>query len=54
MSTTVPTIRNLRKRFAEPEEAILIHISNFRPVKRVEDVIEIFSARPQETQGATC
>src|SRR5205807_8587957 len=26
----------LRRRFAKPEEAILIHISNFRPVKRVE------------------
>jgi N-acetyl-alpha-D-glucosaminyl L-malate synthase BshA len=34
----------LRKRFAEPGEGILIHISNFRPVKRVEDVIGIFSA----------
>jgi N-acetyl-alpha-D-glucosaminyl L-malate synthase BshA len=34
---------NLRAKFAEPNEAILIHISNFRPVKRVEDVIEIFS-----------
>ena len=27
---------------AEPEEKILTHISNFRPVKRVEDVIEVF------------
>ncbi|WP_159947352.1 N-acetyl-alpha-D-glucosaminyl L-malate synthase BshA [Polaribacter septentrionalilitoris] len=27
---------------AEPEERILTHISNFRPVKRVEDVIEVF------------
>jgi L-malate glycosyltransferase len=33
----------LRERFAQPDEAILIHISNFRPVKRVEDVIAIFS-----------
>ncbi len=32
-----------RCRFAPPDERILIHISNFRPVKRVEDVIEIFS-----------
>ena len=27
---------------AKPEERILTHISNFRPVKRVEDVVEIF------------
>jgi N-acetyl-alpha-D-glucosaminyl L-malate synthase BshA len=33
----------LRRQFADPDEGILIHISNFRPVKRVEDVIEIFS-----------
>lgn len=35
--------KGLRKRFAKAEEGILIHISNFRPLKRVEDVIEIFS-----------
>jgi N-acetyl-alpha-D-glucosaminyl L-malate synthase BshA len=28
---------------ASPEERILTHISNFRPVKRTQDVIEIFS-----------
>src|SRR6185295_18007491 len=39
---------DLRKRFAKPEEPILIHISNFRPVKRVEDVIEIFSIVRQQ------
>jgi len=33
----------LRKRFAKPDEPLMIHISNFRPVKRIEDVIEIFS-----------
>jgi N-acetyl-alpha-D-glucosaminyl L-malate synthase BshA len=27
---------------AKPEERILTHISNFRPVKRIEDVIKIF------------
>jgi N-acetyl-alpha-D-glucosaminyl L-malate synthase BshA len=37
------TDKGRRDKFAEPNEAILIHISNFRPVKRVEDVIEIFS-----------
>ena len=35
--------KGLRKRFAKAEEGILIHISNFRPLKRVEDVIETFS-----------
>jgi N-acetyl-alpha-D-glucosaminyl L-malate synthase BshA len=31
-----------RKNFAKPNERILIHISNFRKVKRVEDVLRIF------------
>ncbi len=31
-----------RRRFAPPEEKLLCHISNFRPVKRVMDVIDIF------------
>ncbi len=35
--------RSLRRKFADDDEGILIHISNFRPVKRVEDVIEIFA-----------
>jgi len=33
----------LRADFAEPHEKILIHVSNFRPVKRVCDVIDIFA-----------
>jgi N-acetyl-alpha-D-glucosaminyl L-malate synthase BshA len=32
----------LRGRFAGPGEKVLVHISNFRPVKRILDVIEIF------------
>jgi N-acetyl-alpha-D-glucosaminyl L-malate synthase BshA len=32
-----------RKRLALPDEAILMHLSNFRPVKRVVDVVKIFS-----------
>ncbi len=32
----------LRREFAEPGERLLVHISNFRPVKRVTDVVEIF------------
>lgn len=31
-----------RKNFAQPNEKILIHISNFRKVKRVEDVLMVF------------
>ncbi|GIP25628.1 glycosyl transferase [Paenibacillus sp. J23TS9] len=34
---------SLRSDFAEPHEKILMHISNFRPVKRVGDVVEIFA-----------
>jgi N-acetyl-alpha-D-glucosaminyl L-malate synthase BshA len=34
---------SLRRRFASDDEAILIHISNFRPVKRIEDVVAIFA-----------
>jgi N-acetyl-alpha-D-glucosaminyl L-malate synthase BshA len=32
-----------RPRFAKPGEKLLVHLSNFRPVKRVLDVIEIFA-----------
>ena len=31
-----------RKQFAEEDEKILIHVSNLRPVKRVEEVLEVF------------
>lgn len=37
---TDPSVRN---RFAHPEEVLLTHVSNFRPVKRVEDVVEVFA-----------
>ncbi|MFN3270889.1 MAG: N-acetyl-alpha-D-glucosaminyl L-malate synthase BshA, partial [Candidatus Kapaibacteriota bacterium] len=33
----------LRNRFASESEKVLIHISNFRPVKKVEDVVYAFS-----------
>jgi len=33
---------SLRNKFAKEEEAILVHISNFRKVKRVQDVVKIF------------
>ncbi|HUD56331.1 MAG TPA: N-acetyl-alpha-D-glucosaminyl L-malate synthase BshA [Terracidiphilus sp.] len=32
-----------RRRLANPGEAILIHLSNFRPVKRVTDVVKVFA-----------
>jgi len=32
-----------RPRFAKPDEKIVVHLSNFRPVKRVTDVVEVFS-----------
>lgn len=33
----------LRRDFADPGEKILMHISNFRPVKRVSDVVDVFA-----------
>lgn len=33
----------VRARFAQPDEALLVHVSNFRPVKRVEDVVRVFA-----------
>jgi N-acetyl-alpha-D-glucosaminyl L-malate synthase BshA len=40
-----------RPRFAAADEHILVHLSNFRPVKRVPDVIEVF-ARVARTMPA--
>lgn len=31
-----------RKQFAAADEKVLVHLSNFRPVKRIPDVIEVF------------
>jgi L-malate glycosyltransferase len=36
-------VSGLRKEFAAPNEKIIMHISNFRPVKRVMDVVEVFA-----------
>ncbi len=36
-------IEKLRKELTPNKERLLIHISNFRPVKRVEDVVKVFS-----------
>jgi len=32
-----------QRAFAKPDEAILMHLSNFRPVKRVTDVVNVFA-----------
>ena len=37
-----PQAAQRRAEFANPDERILIHVSNFRPVKRLCDVIEVF------------
>lgn len=37
-----PDVSCQRKHFAANDEKILIHVSNLRPVKRVEEVLEIF------------
>ncbi|CAI6081010.1 N-acetyl-alpha-D-glucosaminyl L-malate synthase BshA [Cohnella sp. JJ-181] len=36
-------VSDMRKDFAEPHEKVLMHISNFRPVKRTSDVVDIFA-----------
>lgn len=36
-------VAQLRRSYADPKEKIIIHISNFRPVKRVTDVVDIFA-----------
>jgi L-malate glycosyltransferase len=38
-----------RLRLAAPNEAILMHLSNFRPVKRVVDVVKIFAQVVRQT-----
>jgi L-malate glycosyltransferase len=42
MYCRTPEIMKNRSQFANPDERLLIHLSNFRPVKRIQDVIEIF------------
>ena len=43
--------KSIRRKFANEDEGILIHISNFRPVKRIEDVIAIFSLVRQKRKA---
>ena len=37
-----------REAFAEPDEKILMHISNFRPVKRVPEIVRVFARVARE------
>jgi N-acetyl-alpha-D-glucosaminyl L-malate synthase BshA len=37
-----PEVMQQRSEYAKDDEKILVHLSNFRPVKRIPDVIEIF------------
>jgi N-acetyl-alpha-D-glucosaminyl L-malate synthase BshA len=37
-----------RRHLAAPDESVLIHLSNFRPVKRVTDVVKIFARVAKE------
>ena len=37
-----------RRKLAAPDEAILMHLSNFRPVKRVVDVVKVFARVARE------
>lgn len=41
----------LRAEYAEADENILVHLSNFRPVKRVQDVIEVFDLVQQKVKS---
>jgi N-acetyl-alpha-D-glucosaminyl L-malate synthase BshA len=36
------------RRWAQPGERLLVHISNFRPVKRVEDVVDVYQRLRQD------
>jgi L-malate glycosyltransferase len=47
-----PTDDSFRKRLAPKDHRVLVHVSNFRPVKRVGDVIKIF-ARVRQQLPAT-
>jgi N-acetyl-alpha-D-glucosaminyl L-malate synthase BshA len=40
--------QELRQKYANKDEKIICHISNFRPVKRIEDVIKIFALIDQQ------
>lgn len=41
----------LRRRYAHPDEKLLVHVSNFRPVKRAPDVVRIFAALVEDVKA---
>jgi N-acetyl-alpha-D-glucosaminyl L-malate synthase BshA len=41
-------VASQRPRYAAPDERLLVHLSNFRPVKRVPDVVEVFARVARE------
>lgn len=46
VNLTVPKaeeVEKMRAEFCQTDEKILVHISNFRPVKRIQDVIEVYN-----------
>jgi N-acetyl-alpha-D-glucosaminyl L-malate synthase BshA len=44
-------IAQMRPQYASPDEKLLVHLSNFRPVKRIADVVQVF-ARVAEAMPA--
>jgi L-malate glycosyltransferase len=41
-------VAEMRPRYAAPNEKLIVHLSNFRPVKRVTDVVEVFARIAKE------
>jgi L-malate glycosyltransferase len=41
-------VDTMRGRYAAPGERLLVHLSNFRPVKRIRDVVEVFARVARE------
>lgn len=41
-------VSEMRPRYAAPTEKLIVHLSNFRPVKRVTDVVEVFARIAKE------
>jgi len=46
-----PRTEGVKKCFAKPEEKVLMHISNFRPVKRIPDIIEVFEGVSKQVRS---
>ncbi|MCD6307976.1 MAG: N-acetyl-alpha-D-glucosaminyl L-malate synthase BshA [Candidatus Latescibacteria bacterium] len=46
-----PRVQGVKKCFAEPDEKVLMHISNFRPVKRIPDIIEVFEGVSKQVRS---